>query len=47
MIAASIFVASILNVSGSISTNTGFAPTIPIDSDVATNVNAVEITSSP
>ena len=28
-------------------TKTGFAPTIPIDSDVATKVNAVEITSSP
>ena len=47
VIAFSIFAGSILNVSGSISTNTGFAPTIPIASDVATNVNAVEITSSP
>ena len=36
-----------MNVSGSISTKTGLAPTIPIDSDVATKVNAVEITSSP
>ena len=36
-----------LKVSLSISTNTGFAPTIPIASAVATNVNAVEITSSP
>ena len=36
-----------MNVSASISTNTGFAPTIPIASAVATNVNAVVITSSP
>ena len=47
MIAASIFAGSILNVSGSISAKTGCAPTIPIASVVATNVNAVVITSSP
>ena len=29
------------------STNTGFAPTIPMASVVATNVNATVITSSP
>ena len=47
VIAASILEGSILNVSGSISTKTGFAPTIPIASAVATKVNAVVITSSP
>ena len=47
VIASSIFLGSILNVSGSISTKTGLAPTMPIASAVATNVNAVVITSSP
>ena len=47
VIALSSFEASRLNVSGSISTKTGFAPTIPIASVVATNVNATVITSSP
>ena len=47
MIASSIFLGSILNVSGSISTKTGLALTMPIASAVATNVNAVVITSSP
>ena len=47
VINASIFSGSMLNVSLSISANTGFAPTMPIASVVATNVNAVVITSSP
>ena len=41
IVGAGIFAGSILNVSGSISANTGVAPTIPIASVVATNVNAV------
>ena len=47
VIAASNFEASKLKVSLSISTKTGFAPTMPIASVVATNVNATVITSSP
>ena len=43
----SISLTSMLNVSGSISTNTGVAPTMPIASVVATKVNATVITSSP
>ncbi len=47
VIAASIAVASILQVSGSISTNTGFAPSRTITSAVAAKVNGVVMTSSP
>tara|TARA_B100000700_G_C15055478_1_gene862587 strand:+ start:4262 stop:4537 length:276 start_codon:yes stop_codon:yes gene_type:complete len=43
----SIKVSSILFVIGSISTNTGLAPTDNIEFTVATNVNPVVITSSP
>src|ERR1051325_4471657 len=38
---------SILNVPGSISTNTGFAPSLTIEPTVAKNVKGVVITSSP
>ena len=47
VIAASIFSGSMLNVSGLMSTNTGVAFAKPIALAVATNVNAVVITSSP
>ena len=45
--AASISPALMLHVSGSISTNTGVAPSRTMTSAVATNVNGVVITSSP
>ena len=47
VIAASICDASMLQVSGSMSTNTGFAPSSTIISAVAAKVNGVVITSSP
>ena len=47
MIAFSIARDEMLNVSGSISTKTGFAPTRAIEPADATNVNGVVITSSP
>src|ERR1700743_348422 len=47
VILASIWRTSKLYVTGSISTNTGFAPTRAIDPAVAKNVNGVVITSSP
>ena len=45
--AGSISAGSMLNVTGSMSTNTGVAPTLLIDSGVAKNVNGVVMTSSP
>ena len=47
VIAASISSGSMLQVSGSTSTNTGVAPSSTIISAVATNVNGVVMTSSP
>ncbi len=47
VIAASISAGSILYVRGSMSTKTGVAPTMPMASVVATNVNGVVMTSSP
>ena len=47
VIAASIFEASIRQVSGSMSTNTGRAPSSTIISAVAAKVNGVVTTSSP
>ena len=47
VIAASISAASMLQVSGSMSTNTGVAPSSTIISAVAAKVNGVVMTSSP
>ena len=47
VIAASIFVTSMLQVSGSISTNTALAPVNQMASAVAKNVLEVVMTSSP
>ena len=47
VIAASICEASMLQVSGSMSTNTGLAPSSTIISAVAAKVNGVVMTSSP
>jgi predicted anti-sigma-YlaC factor YlaD len=47
VMAASILVASILKVRGSISTKTGFAPTSAMTSAVAMKLNGVVMTSSP
>ena len=47
VIAASIRAGSIVNVTGSMSTKTGTAPTLLMDSGVAKNVNGVVMTSSP
>ena len=47
VMAAAIRAGSMLNVVGSMSTYTGFAPRMAMVSAVATNVNGVVITSSP
>ena len=47
VIASSIFEGSSVKVSGSMSTNTGFAPVYKMELPVAANVNGVVITSSP
>ena len=47
VIASSISAGSRLNVASSMSTNTGVAPTLLMDSAVAKKVNGVVMTSSP